>query len=274
MTVASAFRFRNYLLRLEKGKGRREGVIAVRMKRPVRGDVALRETGSDLATFREIMLDEIYGQVVGNIRGFLTVIDLGANIGLASLYLAHHSPASRILSVEPNPQTYQMLVRNVQSLGGRCQTLKAAAWGTHNLLAPDPQLARDRFSTVTLREASSVVRDEWTVEGFTMPEILDYSGFDTVDLLKVDIEGAEAEIFSGSDLKWLRRVGAIAIEFHKDSREKCRFDDLMKSYEFEIWTEEHHTVLASKPKWGIREGGPQLKEKGAAHATPGWRICS
>jgi len=250
MSLVSALRFRNYLLRVQKGQEHRNGIIKVHMKRPFRGKIALRETGSDLATFHEIAVDEVYGQVVRKVGGFQTVIDLGANIGLASLYLAHHSPSCRIFSVEPNPQSYEMLVRNVRNLGSRCKTLRAAAWRTHRQLSPDPRVATDRFSTFTLRDSSSTAGDQWTVEGFTMLEILDHSGFKTVDLLKVDIEGAEAEMFSGKHLQWLTRVGAIAIEFHKDSRKMCAFDDIMRSYGFEICSEEYHTVLALKPNWG------------------------
>ena len=252
MTLASAIRLWAYLLRAENGKARPNAILALRMKRPFRGKIALREIGSDMATFGEITLDEVYKPVIHNVVGFQSVIDLGANIGLASLYLAHHSPSCQILSVEPNPQSYELLVHNVQNLGRRCKTLKAAVWGIHKRLSPDPQVATDRFSTFTLRESRGKAPDELTVQGLTITEILDYSGFDTVDLLKVDVEGAEAELFGDKDLQWLTRVGSIAIEFHNDSRKMCAFDDIMKRYEFKICSEERHTVVAVKPNWGFR----------------------
>jgi Methyltransferase FkbM domain len=87
------------------------------------------------------------------------------------------------------------------------------------------------------------------VEGYTMTEILDRSGFDRVDLLKVDIEGAERELFSSQDVSWLDRVGAIAIEFHEDSRSASGFDDTMIRNGFEICSEDRHTVIARKPHW-------------------------
>lgn len=257
MTLASAVRFRDYLLRVQRGRARPDAILVVHMKRPFRGEIALRETGSDLATFREITVDEVYREVIRNVAGFQTVIDLGANIGLASLYLAHHSPSSRIFSVEPNPQSYRLLLHNVQNLGHRCKTLRAAVWGTHRRLSPDPRVATDRFSTFALRESLANAQNELTVRGFTMAEILDYSRFDTVDLLKVDVEGAEAELFRGKDLEWLAQVGSIAIEFHGDSRETCAFDDIMKKYGFEICSDERHTVLALKPSWGFGRSAQQ-----------------
>lgn len=251
MTVASALRLRDYVLRERYGKVRPDGILSLHMKRPFRGKITLRETGSDLTTFREIAVAEVYGQVIRQIEGFQNVIDLGANIGLASLYLAHHSPKCRILSVEPNPKNYELLVRNLStlSISGRCRTLRAAAWGTHRHLSPDPEVPADRFDSFTLRESLLGATHDSGVEGLTMRQILEYAGFDRVDLLKVDIEGAEAQLFSGNDLEWLSRVGAIAIEFHKDARTVCGFDDIMKRYEFEIRSEGQHTLLARKIGW-------------------------
>jgi FkbM family methyltransferase len=249
MTLASAFRLRGYLLRLQAGMARPDAILVLHMKRPFQGKIALREIGSDLATFDEIMVDEVYRQVVRSIVRFQTAIDLGANIGLASLYLAHHSSSCRILAVEPNPKSYEMLVCNVRNLGERCRTLSAAVWGTHGRLLPDPRIPMDRFSAFTLRESSPNAPREMSVEGFTMPEILNYSGFDTVDLVKVDIEGSEIHLFREGNLQWLTRVGSIAIEFHNNSRQTCNFDDVVKSYGFEICSEERHTVVAVKPSW-------------------------
>jgi FkbM family methyltransferase len=259
VTFSSAVRFRNYLVRERTGKTRAGGTIAIHMKRPFRGEIVLREKGSDAATFREIAVEEVYRTVVNKVAKFRTVIDLGANIGLASLYLAHHSPSCRILSIEPNPETYEMLVRNVRvlSVSGRCRTLRAAAWGTHRRLSPDPNVSKERFSTFRLRESEVNLQDEMIVEGLTMPEILDYSGFGVVDLLKIDIEGAEAELFRGRDLQWLSRVGSIAIEFHEDSRKTSKFDEIMKNCGFEISSEGDHTVLARKPDWAF---SPQTKQ--------------
>lgn len=85
----------------------------------------------------------------------------------------------------------------------------------------------------------------WKVEAFTMRELLEYSGFQIVDLLKVDIEGAETELFS-RDVDWLTLVRCIAIEFHGDSRQRSRFDEVVRRYGFHICSEESHTVIACK----------------------------
>lgn len=249
MTLPSAIRLRNYYVRERAGQLRADGILFLRLKRPFEANISLRERGSDLATFHEIAEEEVYAPVLKAVETFQTVIDLGANIGLASLYLAYNSPTCQILCVEPNCESYELLVRNVRKLNrsGRCRTLKAAVWGTHQRLAPNHKAPPDRYSMFTVRVA--LANEPSAVEGYTMTEILDSSGFDRVDLLKVDIEGAERELFSTQDLSWLGRVGAIAIEFHGDSRNASGFDDKMTRNGFEICSEHPHTILARKPHW-------------------------
>ena len=76
-----------------------------------------------------------------------------------------------------------------------------------------------------------------------MTTVFDLAGFETVDLLKIDVEGAERSLFADAEL-WLQRVRAIAIEFHDDTRAASRFDDVMGGEDFELRDDVGHTVLA------------------------------
>lgn len=215
------------------------------MKSPVKGNVSLREIGSDILTFDEVIKQQVYGNVLSKLGQCKTVIDLGANIGLASLYFASRYPSCRLLAVEPNPPTYEILTANLGDLidAGRCRTLQAAVWGSERQLVADPSHAHDHYSAFAARELTGNEKGEDTMRGFPITRIIHDSGFDNVDLLKVDIEGAEVELFKG-DLDWLRRVGAIAIEFHHDSRQVSRFDEIMGMYQLRIYDQDPHTVLA------------------------------
>lgn len=76
-----------------------------------------------------------------------------------------------------------------------------------------------------------------------MNQILADSGFPHIDLLKVDIEGAETQLFA-DNLEWLEHTRMIAIEFHGDSREESGFDETMKRYRFRVIEANSHTTLA------------------------------
>ena len=59
-----------------------------------------------------------------------------------------------------------------------------------------------------------------TVRGIAMPRLLDDFGIDEVDILKVDIEGSEKEVFSGRP-DWINRVGVLIIETHDRLKSGC-----------------------------------------------------
>lgn len=246
MSLRSVLRLRDYELRSARGEQIPGHKLELRMKAPVRGSVSLWEVGSDVLTFTEVIKEQVYESVRNRLRSCETVIDLGANIGLTTLYFAGHYPGSRFLAVEPNSDTFQLLTANLKELidDGRCQTLKAAVWGSSRALVRDPSQAPEHYSAFAMKEASADENSE-TISGWPIQKIIDDSRFTQVDLLKVDIEGAEVELFKG-DLDWLRRVGAIAIEFHNGSREQSRFDEIMRAYRFSIYDHDPHTVLALK----------------------------
>ena len=243
MTLRSVMRFREYSIRSEKEECLEGNLLKLVMRNPLRGEVLLRERGSDVLTFTEVIQQEVYREVVTAVRDCHTIIDLGANIGLASRYFADHFPNCKILAVEPNPSTYEVLLLNVERLvaNGRCRVLRAAVWGSEKTLTgavDDP----DHFSAFAMHETAEASGEE-SILGWPMTKIIAHFGFERVDLLKVDIEGAEVELFKGN-VDWLQHVGTIAIEFHNNSREDCRFDDLMKEYGFRIVDSGSHTVLA------------------------------
>ena len=143
------------------------------------------------------------------------VIDCGANVGYSSAYFLSRHPSSRIIAVEPDPDNFAMLSRNLAPYGSRVSLVHAGIWShpTRLALAGDPY--RDG------KEWSKQVRlanqgDNSTIDGVDIETLLSSSGQDRISILKVDVEGAEAEIFSGNDLSWLDKVDAIAIELHDD----------------------------------------------------------
>jgi FkbM family methyltransferase len=220
------------------------------MRRPITGELWLRLEGSDIESFREIVFDRVYDVVPKRIQNCKYVIDLGANIGLATRLLATRYPDCNFLAVEPHPGTYELLEKNVTDLVrlGRCRTLRAAVWDRTARLAiaapPDWEVGYSGMAVYeTLEETVPAV------DGLTITELVEESGFPVVDLLKVDIEGAEINLFRG-DQGWLAKVHEIAIEFHGDSRKQSGFDAIMEHHGFQIGDSNGHTVLA------IRQDSP------------------
>lgn len=204
----------------------------------------LRRHGSDRYTFKEIVVEEVYQKALSRLSFEVkTIIDLGANIGLASLYFLHAFPSAQLFAVEANPDTFKVLMANLdtQILGGRVRLLNAAVWHSYAQLAGQCALSDHHFSRFHVYESKQAVPAR--IEGIPMRAVLERAAFATIDLLKVDIEGGEAALFQ-RDQGWLRAVNSIAIEFHGDSRRESDFDSIIKEHGLSVIDDDGHTVLA------------------------------
>ncbi len=240
----SVIAYRNYLVRDASGRLTPERVLALRLRGPISGMVYLREMGSDMNTLDEIVNRRVYGDIVRYVSPCQYIVDIGANIGLASRFFATQVPDCRILAIEPDGANYRMLERNLAKFveSGRCTITRTAVWSRAIELSVFASTGvADNYEGMAVREKFE--QGDQVVDGMTMKDVLASSGFPRIDLVKIDIEGAETEIFHG-DLAWLDRVQAIAIEFHENTRSQSRFDEVVQDRGFEIKDLNPHTVLA------------------------------
>jgi FkbM family methyltransferase len=183
--------------------------------------------GADIMALKEVMVDAEYECVLPRLGHTESpvVLDIGAHIGLFSLWLLKQCPRARIRSVEADPRTYGVLSQNVnrrRAAGALWETCNAAAWGE--------QGGELRFS-VQGPSMSHKVSDqgEVVVQALSLRSLLDEAvGADgTVDLMKVDIEGSE-EAFLCADEGLLRRVRSIVIELHPQLCDAMRVERLLR----------------------------------------------
>jgi len=177
-------------------------------------EVQMRLQTSDPLAFQQVFVDREYD--TPNLPEIAaTVVDLGANIGFASLFFALRYPQARILAVEPEDQNFAILQANTAALGSRIRTQHAAAWisdGFINLHTEDAAGAPLGNWGVQVSESAS--SSHRMTPCYRLATLLDRAGFDSVDVLKVDIEGAELELFSHQAGDWLDRVRLIIVETH------------------------------------------------------------
>jgi len=183
---------------------------AVRIDVPGRrAPVVLRARTSDvLVAVQILLLDELPLSALGDDAGL--VIDAGANIGLSALTFAHRWPAARIVCLEVDDANLELLCRNTAGCAG-IRVLRAGLWRRSARL----RLANPGAPSWAIR----VEEDELgPIEALGVDDLLADSGAARIDVLKVDIEGSEAEVFGPESGAWLDRVDQVMVELHENFR--------------------------------------------------------
>lgn len=158
---------------------------------------------SDLFTIREVFYDEAYGLPAG-LRPSV-FIDLGANIGLTSLYLHQKYQFSFAVCVEPNPRNIRILKENVAAN-------RIPAVVVEGVVAEDDGAKSFEFGQAN---GGHVGAGGVRVPAFAMQKLISMTERDFIDLVKMDIEGYE-EVVLRRNNEWLERVGCLMIEFHSN----------------------------------------------------------
>jgi FkbM family methyltransferase len=182
----------------------------------------------------------------------LMVLDLGANVGYSAAYFLSIFPNARVVAVEPDERNLEVCQANLSPYGERAILLHCAVWSKPTTL----RLLRGAFGDG--REWATQV-DEMPpgetayvgVQAWDIGSLIDMGGGGTVDILKVDIEGAELSVFGESSESWLPRVRNICIELHGKDCEKAFFAAL-KDFRYELLHSGELTICRDlRPKEGL-----------------------
>jgi FkbM family methyltransferase len=174
----------------------------------------------DAASFafawKQIFLNECYRFKANS--EFPRIIDCGANIGLASIYWKKAYPAASITAVEADPEVFAIMRRNFQEAGIEdIECIHAAIWHEEGEVEFASSGAdAGGVITGTQLAAGKIIR----VKAMPLNELL---GGMPVDLLKIDVEGAECEILIGHH-DWLTEVQRVFVEFHSYANRDQRLD--------------------------------------------------
>jgi FkbM family methyltransferase len=207
-----------YSHRLPPALAPREGMIAFRYPPPI-GDVRFllrNNAGADLFIHSEVFEHQYYRLALPHRPP--TILDLGANIGLAAVYFARLFPDAALACVEPAPGNLRLLSRNLALNDVRATVMAAAVDASDRPLLLELQ-GRD-YEHRIVEPSGRTSRPTLQVEGVSVPTILRRLFWDRIGLLKVDIEGHEDALFA-RDCEWLERVDAMSIEWHGEGGDAC-----------------------------------------------------
>jgi len=166
-----------------------------------------------------------------------TIFDLGANAGYTIIDFAQQFPTAKIWAVELDPQNAAIARQNFAPFADRCTLIEGAVW--HE----DGEIDYGGGGTEALRvNGTPTAPADRKARSFTINTLMEMNGVEHIDLLKIDIEGAEAKVLD-SDAAWMKKVDIINLEAHFDhiSSEECQQRLEAAGFDVEIGKDD--------PKW-------------------------
>lgn len=187
----------------------------------------------DYTAVREVLMDAEYAFL----NDFLSssaapcIVDVGAHIGTFSRWVYAQNPNTKLLAIEANPASHNILTGNLAAAVSTSQwtALNKAAWRSDEPL---------KFSTQGDSMGHKVTTDgDIKVSGMTFKDIVDLALQDapTIDVMKIDIEGAEAAFFETA-APVLAHIDRLVIELHPESCNTGFVEDILRQYYTHVQT--------------------------------------
>jgi len=238
--------------------------------------------------YREIFTDGSYLRHGVELADGACVVDVGANVGLFTLYVKQRFPGSRVLAFEPIPAIFDKLQTNVALHGLEVELFPCAlgeragsapftfytGWSamsgryadaldeqsvTRTILSHDGLGASEIEELTAGRFAGEVVRCPIR----TLSEVLRETQVEWVDLLKIDVEKSELDVLQGIAEEDWSRIGQIAIEVHDLDGRLETIRSLLAGKGFSVAVEQD-AFLAGTPIWNLYCVRPERRKPAAA----------
>ena len=189
----------------------------------------LRKSSSDIEVFHQVFINKEYNFDAGFYPRF--IIDGGGNVGLGALYFANVYPDAKIVSVEPESDNYTMLVENTKAYDN-IHAIQSGIWNKSTYLKiKDTGLGNWGF---VVEECDK--EDAETFRALSIADIMTQYQAEEIDILKLDIEGAEKEVFTSNYDRWLPKTKILIVELHDRMKPGCSsaFLKAIANYNFTI----------------------------------------
>jgi FkbM family methyltransferase len=206
-----------------------------------------KRPSSDLDVFAQIFNCLEYKPLVETFKANfiypkeLRIIDAGSNIGLTTLYLSRFFDDATFVCIEPNEYNFDVLSFNLETNSiQNVQKVKGGVWSKNTSLKLISDF-RDKSDWCFRVEETDEKTD---LEAFSIPYLVKNNNWNTIDILKIDIEGSEKEIFTNptSEISFLAITKCIAIEIHDEFDCREAIYVILKQFNFEIFNTGELTI--------------------------------
>lgn len=174
--------------------------------RDIEYPITLRKDSSDINTFIQIFIEQEYEIKIDIIPK--VIVDCGANIGLFSILMKNKFPDVEIVCIEPDFENFSILKKNLQPYK-RINYKNCGLWHKETRLKIFDKYQFGKWGMVVEED-----KEYGTINTITVENIFNEFQFDRIDILKIDIETSEKNVFSENFENWISKVKIIIIELH------------------------------------------------------------
>lgn len=174
---------------------------------------------ADNQIFNYVILRKCYWGIADKNK-ISRIIDLGAHMGLSAVSFLSEYPHAELIAVEPDPDNFKVLVENTMPYNFPTKRVHCYNTAVYNqeteLFLTDPSSGSHGFQIVQEKSKET----DKTIRTVTVNGLLKKHGWDYVDIVKINIEGAEKELFE-SNTEWLIRTKFLIVETHDRIKNGC-----------------------------------------------------
>lgn len=218
--------------------------------------VWIRNKSSDEFTMQQIFIFHEYDFPIATAP--TTIIDAGANIGLAAVYFASRFPNARIICLEPESNNFKLLQQNIAPYPN-ISAVQGGLWSkSTSLIVKDNGWGNWGF---VVEECDT--NTPGSIKAYSIPDILKMFSLPSADMVKIDIEGSEKEVLEAPNVHdWVQNCSTLVVEHH----DRMVADSSASLFKVIL---QYHTSVEQKGENTICFIGPkrQSEEKKPIHNT-------
>ena len=206
---------------------------------------------SDVMVVTQVFFNKEYSPVVQEIAKWKQqhkiefIIDAGANAGYTTCYLKAFFPAATVVAIEPDSKNAAQIRKNflLNNFSG-LTLIEGGLWPKDSWLELKNDFRDGKDWSFYVVESHV----ETNLKGYSFESILKLFDRSTIDLLKIDIEGGEKELFSHPAIMdtVLQKTKFLAIEIHDETGIRDTIYESLKRNGFEWFNQGELTIATNK----------------------------
>jgi len=199
--------------------------------------IALRKEENDIRIFEQVFINNEFQFPIKFEPSI--IVDCGANIGLTAIYFLNRFPNAYLIAIEPELSNFNILKKNLFRYN--CKLIKSAVWDRSTYV----KIKNKNVGKASFEIEECKRRTPSSFKALNINDLLKKLKKRRIDILKIDIEGAEKKVFSRNYKQWLNKTNIVVIELHEAKAKGVIkiLNNIIQEYKFKKIRRGEHIIL-------------------------------